>query len=200
MEQSLATNPGSDSNQLSGQAAGSDPQQALLEQLRDIQTPELHGSAVAPAHVIALLTLLLLLTLLASWFMRRRVPQRWHEEAKRELVSIRGLLDSGKYHDVLPACSRLLRRVVLAMQHRTDVASVTGDAWLQKLDQLHGSREFTEGCGRHLLDAQYQPAGKSSIDKTEFEAVVELVEDFVRKSAKAAPRTYPRRSRQTGQA
>ncbi|EIJ44057.1 hypothetical protein BegalDRAFT_3236 [Beggiatoa alba B18LD] len=54
------------------------------------------------------------------------------------------------------ALSRLLRRVCLSYYPRQQVAGLTGDAWLQFLDQFLTNKPFTDGIGRVLASSPYQ--------------------------------------------
>lgn len=53
--------------------------------------------------------------------------------------------------------STLLRRIGLSTADRTEVAGLTGQAWLEWLDQPLGEPRFSRGPGRLLLDAPYRP-------------------------------------------
>ena len=55
----------------------------------------------------------------------------------------------------LPA---LVKRTALAAYPRERVASLSGEAWLEFLDRTGGTREFTDGAGRLLIDLAYDPS------------------------------------------
>jgi len=57
---------------------------------------------------------------------------------------------------LLSRCSQLARKVVLAADNREQVASLHGEQWLEKLDDICDRPEFTQGVGRLLLDQPYQ--------------------------------------------
>ena len=48
----------------------------------------------------------------------------------------------------LAACAELLRRAVAAGGSATDVAHLSGEAWLQQLDRRFATDFFTAGAGR----------------------------------------------------
>lgn len=52
----------------------------------------------------------------------------------------------------------ILRRTALVAYPRRDVAGLSGEAWLQFLDRESGTTRFSDGPGRALLAAPYQPA------------------------------------------
>ena len=51
----------------------------------------------------------------------------------------------------------LVKGIALAFGPRSEVASLTGDAWLQFLDRSYGGSGFTEGPGRLLPTIAYRP-------------------------------------------
>jgi hypothetical protein len=55
--------------------------------------------------------------------------------------------------------SALLRRVAITLFPRQEVAGLAGDEWLRWLDQFMGKPLFSEGPGRGLIEAPYQPIG-----------------------------------------
>ncbi|MEM7433344.1 MAG: DUF4381 domain-containing protein [Pseudomonadota bacterium] len=64
--------------------------------------------------------------------------------------------------------SELLRRTMLAYAPRTDVASLTGDAWLEWLDRDLARPVFVNGPGRQLLELPYRdPAAAVELDDLE---------------------------------
>ena len=54
--------------------------------------------------------------------------------------------------------SSLIRRFVLADADRRTLAGVTGERWLEYLDERAGTPDFTAGPGRALIDAPYRPS------------------------------------------
>ena len=52
--------------------------------------------------------------------------------------------------------SELLRRTMLAYAPRLDVAGLTGDAWLERLDEGLAQPVFTSGPGRQILELPYR--------------------------------------------
>jgi len=147
-----------------------DETQALLEQLEDITLPAPSGFPLAPGWV-ALIVLCLFGSVLLIWLWRRKrsmssVPQvDWQSPALAELRQIEARLEQGDSAAVLADCSRLARRVSLAKSQRREVASLTGHAWLRKLDQLTGNDFFTRGAGRQLAHAPYRPSAVVAHDE-----------------------------------
>jgi hypothetical protein len=75
---------------------------------------------------------------------------------------------------LLKDLSIFLRQCVMTLQTREDTASITGEAWLQLLDRLGETKEFTQGKGKVLLTAPYQNQPVANV-----EAIQKLVEDWV---------------------
>ena len=53
--------------------------------------------------------------------------------------------------------SKLMRRAMLSQQGPLKIAGVTGEAWLELLDQSLGKPAFSQGVGRILLSGPYLP-------------------------------------------
>ena len=71
--------------------------------------------------------------------------------------------------------SRLLRRSAMRLSvNPSDVAGLTGEAWLLWLDKQWSKDEFCNGVGRQLIHAQYRP--ESDID---IEAVSRLCHSWL---------------------
>lgn len=169
------------------QPAQTQQQTALLQQLHDIELPEVTGGRVAPGVLALGLTGLLLILLLLARLLRHQSKPGWREVATREHQLIRLQLESEQPDQVLAQCSKLLRRVVLALQSRASVAHLTGQAWLETLDELHGSTEFTKGPGQILASGPYQrpdqamlSSGNTSDDNSALQQLVDLVGHFIR--------------------
>jgi len=126
-------------------------------QLRDIHLPE-PISWWPPATgwwLLAALAVLLLAAMVLLLTYRRRT--RLKRDAQAELRQIQ---DQYRQHQndslTIRQLSTLLRRVAISCDGRKQVASLTGTAWLQYLDQLGGGTQFTAGAGRMLVEAPYR--------------------------------------------
>jgi len=165
---------------------------SLLGELRDVHQPELGGSKISPLAVLIALLLCALVALIVLWFRkRRRARQRslWRRQAHGELLDIRTRIPERSMSETVAACSRLLRRVTLAVEPRSKIASLTGDAWLRKLDGLHGSDSFTNSASQvpALLQLAYQrPPDDSNIASVnpagkDIDQLIELTEELIEK-------------------
>ena len=74
--------------------------------------------------------------------------------------------------------STLLKRVALARYPRTDVASLTGQGWLDFLDRNGGAGRFADGPGKVLAEGPYAPA-----PTFDAEALLALTGDWIRRNS-----------------
>jgi hypothetical protein len=145
--------------------SGMDPQSLPL---RDIHLPSepISWWPLAPGWWILLglfCLLILAIFLLRRWIIKqRKMPKR---------VALRGLeklqRDYQQHHNpqtLIQGVSILLRRFFITEYSRTQVASLTGEAWLQFLDQQLGKPQFTQGEGRCLIEAPYQAHVKFEVE------------------------------------
>lgn len=142
--------------------------------LRDIHLPAPIGWWPPAPGWWGLLVLAILSAGLAVWVWRR-----WRRVTARKLVlrELEGLSRSQTSpREKLSALAVLLRRACLSAYPRTEVAGLTGEAWLEFLDRQLGDRRFREGPGRQLLDAPYRRAGEVDI-----EALLGLCREWARR-------------------
>jgi hypothetical protein len=52
--------------------------------------------------------------------------------------------------------SELIRRLSISIFHREEAAALTGQDWLEFLDQYSGKDKFNSETGRILIEAPYQ--------------------------------------------
>lgn len=128
------------------------PQEAAapqtLEGLADIVVPE--PVSLMPQTVGWIVLGVIVIALLATVAVRawRRLRRNAYRREALALVESTPLI-------ALPA---LVKRVALAAAPRTEVASLTGDAWLTFLDRTYGGDGFTNGPGRLLATVSFSPA------------------------------------------
>ena len=130
-----------------------------LAQLRDIHTPGMIETwPPAPGWwILAALSALLLIAGL-TWLYRYWRANRYRREAMSELVRL--LENWHKNEDdlaYLEALQKLLKRAALTSFPREEVASLTGEAWVQFLDRTTGSHNFSIGEAEVLIDGTYRP-------------------------------------------
>lgn len=134
----------------------SDTSQPLsIATLQDIHLPEPLGVwPPAPGWWLAALLLLVAIAGLVYWLRKRRFsPKRLALYQLDTLEKTAAMSDSDKVKGI----SVLLRRACITVYSRPETARLTGEAWLEFLDQGLKERPFSQGVGRVLLDAPYQP-------------------------------------------
>ena len=157
-----------------------DDTEALLSQLRDIQTPQV-SAWPAPGWWVLLGAVFLLLVVAFLW-RRHRARGGWLRQARAELLVIRQRMSEVPAAQSLASLSQLTRRVVLARSPRTEVASVQGDAWLKLLDKLCGEPVFSQGYGNLLASGPYRQ--NSGCSEEELIGLADAVEQLIDASAR----------------
>lgn len=132
-----------------------DPEQIPL---RDLHLPEVIGWwPPAPGWWLLLASAAIGI----GFLLRRYLRSRAHRAARRHGLKSLDVLLTGYEKDrnivtFAAAVSELLRRTMLAYAPRSEVAGLTGDAWLAWLDRDLDEPKFREGAGRSLLELPYR--------------------------------------------
>lgn len=147
----------------------------LLEQLRDVQEP-LPPEGV-PLWLIA--SNVALVCIIVALLLRRKHQRRngWRTQLIRDLRHMRTL----EPEKAITQAATTLRQLTLSRGHQ--VHSLSGDDWLEALDQHFGTTWFSQDQGQLFGDALYQPA---SIDSHAIDAVFTKLEHLI----KALPSSY----------
>lgn len=143
-----------------------DPE-ALLAALAALEHPPTGTSWLV--YVLAMFAACLAgIALWIVWtYLRRRRNSRkalaWRPEVERRLVELRArvgaqpALDAATQADILADASVLARQMALLAEPRTEVASLSGNVWLERLDALAGGgQRFSQGLAQSLADGPYQ--------------------------------------------
>ena len=132
-----------------------DPEQIPL---RDLHLPEAIGWwPLAPGWwLLIVLSVIALVFALRAW-LRARARGAARRYALRELNAIERQYEERKNPVEFGAnLSELLRRTMLAYAPRHDVAGLTGDAWLEWLDDGLAQPVFSNGPGRQIVELPYK--------------------------------------------
>lgn len=149
---------------------------ALLNQLRDIELPDVSNTP-APGWWVLLLVLIALV--LIFFFVRqRRTATLWQRQAEQQLQAIRESVVHKPSISILSSCSELARQVVLAVDQREQVAQLHGEPWLEKLDDICGRPEFSQGIGQLLLDQPYQK--QPAVAKQDLDALLDSMQVLIK--------------------
>ncbi len=132
-----------------------DPQQIPL---RDLHLPEMIGWwPLAPAWWF-----LIVLAFAGLAFLLYRSFEKWRRNTSRRVALKELARIQSEYQDGVDEISLaielsdLLRRTMLAYAPRNEVAGLTGQSWLQWLDQGLDEKPFSEGSGRDVESLPYR--------------------------------------------
>lgn len=151
----------------------------LLKQLKDIELPDRSGWWIAPGWFVLAILFALAIWLGLRWLRHYRHYKKtnWRPEARAEIAMIRSDIEGDRHAKVLSSCSRLARRIAMAMDTRAGVAELTGEEWLNKLDELGHTDFFTTGAGRLLATAPYRRENPD--DRTQVLEVLNALEQVI---------------------
>jgi len=146
--------------------------------LRDIHLPgEISWWPPAPGWWI--LAALVIGVIVGGWLLYQRHRQfklSATRLARLELQTIISQYESGKDPvELLRQLSVLLRRLSISLFPRTEVASLTGPAWLEFLDRQTPHKNFTSATGRLLTEAPY----RREVTAEEAELVLKYSQDWI---------------------
>ncbi len=144
--------------------------------IRDLHLPDMTGWwPLAPGWWF-----LIALAIFGLVVLVRRIYRRWQHNAPRRLALKRLAAISDEFEQGISAVllgrelSELIRRAMLAYAPRDEVAGLTGDEWLQWLDQGLDDRPFSKGNGKILETLPYiNPQAVS--DDTDVRGLIDAV-------------------------
>ena len=111
---------------------------------------------------------------------RRRRANSYRREALAELDGIETALDNPESRSgALGQLVVLVKRTALMALPRSEIASLTGNAWLAELDRSYGETGFTIGPGRVLPDLAYDTDARRSLDQSEERSLVGLIRQWI---------------------
>ncbi|MEA3641623.1 MAG: DUF4381 domain-containing protein [Lamprobacter sp.] len=168
--------------QVAAPAANPAEQLGASLDLRDIHLPAEPGFW-PPAPGWWLLFALLLAVMLwlgrLGWTQYRGWRRRQHILAELDRLEGSGLRGPA----LVAALSALLKRVALSRYPRTEVAALTGEAWLTFLDRSGGDGRFTGGPGRVLAEGAYAPPAEVFSKEADTQALRVVVRDWLRRNS-----------------
>lgn len=155
--------------------------------LRDIHLPEPVSVWPLAWGWYGLILLSIMLVILILYILNHLKQRAALKTASKMLASIKQEHVDGLQS--LVALSIWLRRVAISIAPRTDVASLTGSAWLSYLDHSFSDAPFSQGIGSCLADCQYRQTLPENI---EIEQVFKLCEQWLakQKPVKSSPYSF----------
>ena len=134
--------------------------------LRGLQLPDAVGWwPLAPGWWVLIAVAIIAFGLLLRSWLKRRARAAARRHALRQLNKAQtAYADHGNAVKLGIEVSELVRRTMLAYAPRANVAGLTGDAWLEWLDQDLPQSRFREGAGRELIDLPYRNPESASND------------------------------------
>jgi hypothetical protein len=169
-----------------------------LANLKDIHLPDA-VSAWPPAPGWWILAFLMLALLGWSiWTILKNYQQK--HLLRVSITTLEQIEQDYKKHQnpqqLIRQYSSLLRRISLALFSRTEVASLTGQPWLEFLDEQASTTLFKSEAGNLLLNAPYQRPEKSIEHLEQLnEAMTKWIEAVYRASSKKSVTKLERSSR-----
>jgi hypothetical protein len=132
-----------------------DPEQIPI---RDLHLPEaVSWWPLAPGWYVVIAALLVVCIYLLRLYLQRRSRGAARRHAMRELARLTAEFENhGNAVAFSSDMSELLRRTMLAYAPRSEVAGLTGDAWLEWLDRDLDQPRFQGDTGRKLLELPYR--------------------------------------------
>lgn len=161
-------------------------EQALLQQMNDIVTPGQPGWwPLAPAWwVLAFIGVVLFVMLYLSFKKQkdRRQQIHWRDSAlaehKRLSANLLSALDDEHaVHAWLAQLSVLMRRVALAVLPRRQIAGLTDDQWLDTLNAIGNTNEYTQGVGQIMYRMPYRR--NQTIAAADIEHLLDLTRETI---------------------
>lgn len=128
--------------------------------LRDIHLPD-PVSAWPPATGWWVLLALIIIIFLALFLYKKYKPALKRKPAYKKLATnefqaIKKQFAGNPSVELLRALSTLTRQITLSYYPRQQVASLTGEAWLQQIKALSGEHAFNQSQAELLLQAPYR--------------------------------------------
>ena len=144
--------------------------------LKDIHLPET-VNWWPPAPGWWLLAVLLPFLIIAVVYFYKTIRRQSALKTAGKLLAAIKYEDNQDSLQKLAALSALMRRVALSTAARTDVAALSGEAWLAYLDASFQDKPFSTGIGRCLADGHYRPTVPADAD---LDALFKLTERWLK--------------------
>lgn len=159
----------------------------ILAGLRDIHLPEGDSEALGGTLVAWPLVFVALSMLGLAWLTWRR-RTIWRREVARDLARIERSAAETEPSEAWASLALLLRRFAIQRGGRSDVAGLSGEAWLARLDQLFGDDLFTKGPGRGLVTFPYRSLKRGELPEDDAADMADDLQATITALRKQLPR------------
>lgn len=130
----------------------------LLQRMRDIHYPDAPGwFPPAPGWWILAILIVALALWLFLWFRRRNYSRAPYAIAMQLLDKATAKQRTGDITQraYLDECNQIIKRLLIHIRHNPNAVSASGSSWLEELDRLHDSEQFSRGPGAVLGAERY---------------------------------------------
>lgn len=132
--------------------------------------------------------LALLLLLLCCLVAYRQINAWWQNRYRREaLKQLAELEAAGDTYTLMSCLPRLLKATALQCFPRQDIASLSGDDWLQFLSEHYPGPSFNDPLGKQLISIAYQNPQHWTAKQDDVNALVARVRCWIKKHRGLAP-------------
>jgi hypothetical protein len=139
--------------------AAAEPDPTSLERLQDIVVPApVSAWPTSPGWIVLALLLVAMATVAMMRRRRMRRNARYRLDALEELGRLREAERTLPSDLVAGRLLVLLRRTALSVHPRRELASLSGSAWWEFLDEMDGREGFSQGRGARLEALAYGAA------------------------------------------
>ena len=129
-----------------------------MERLKDIHFPGAIPPEPGPDWLLIGVVLLASVLAVLALARRLRMPA-WKRETLADLHAAATASQAKALHDI----ARIMRRLAIRLDPTGAAVHASGDRYLAHLDRIFSTRFFTQGEGRALGSALYQPGPAANI-------------------------------------
>ena len=142
--------------------------------IRDVHLPDAIGLwPLAPGWWVLIAVLVIALLFGGRMLWRSYRQGVYRRAALHQLSALeRDYQEHGNAVALAASVSGLLRRAMLAYARRSDIAGLTGQAWLEWLDRDLGIPQFSGAAGRCLLELPYRNP-EAEVPDSDIQALLE---------------------------
>jgi Domain of unknown function (DUF4381) len=111
--------------------------------------------------------------------LRRRRNDRAQAYRRSAKAALERINAKGGNAERVAKLATLLKSTALAAYPRAEVASLSGEPWLEFLDSKGSGSSFVSGSGRALLAATYDARAAEALSREELDALSQCASDWI---------------------